>query len=71
MNLIAYLTTAAERGASDVFIVAGRPLSVKVNGMLETESQERLTPADAEELVRGIYQLAGKPGHGLFPAHRG
>ena len=66
MNLIAYLTTAAERGASDVFIVAGRPLSVKVNGMLETESQERLTPADAEELVRGIYQLAGNRDMGCF-----
>ncbi len=59
MDLIAYLTEAARRGASDIFVVVGRPLSVKVNGTMEMESEERLTPADAEEFVRGIYQLAG------------
>ncbi len=57
-HLIAYLTEAARRGASDIFIVVGRPLSVKVNGVMEAVSPERLRPADAEELVRGICRLA-------------
>ena len=59
MDRMEYLTEAAGQGASDIFIVAGRPLSAKINGVFETVSPERLTPADTEEMIQGIYVLAG------------
>ena len=36
-----FLTTAANQHASDIFIIAGRPLSIKVDGHL-TDFGERL-----------------------------
>lgn len=51
------LEKAAQAHASDIFIVAGLPLSYKVNGILHSEG-ERLMPADTEALIRGIFQLA-------------
>ena len=43
--------------ASDIFIIAGRPLSFKVDGKL-TSHGERLMPDDTENLLRQIYQMA-------------
>lgn len=37
-----FLTTAANQHASDIFIIAGRPLSIKVDGHL-TDFGERLS----------------------------
>lgn len=52
-----FLSIAAERHASDIFIIAGRPLSMKIQGNLENFG-ERLTPENTNELIRSIYQLA-------------
>lgn len=52
------LQTATQAKASDIFIVAGLPLSYKVNGAIHPEG-ERLMPGDTELLVREIYTLAG------------
>ena len=52
-----FLSIAAERHASDIFIIAGRPLSMKIQGKLENFG-ERLTPENTNELIRSIYQLA-------------
>ncbi len=38
-----FLTTAANQHASDIFIIAGRPLSIKADGHL-TDYGERLMP---------------------------
>ena len=40
-----------------IFIIAGRPLSFKIDGKLSTHG-ERLMPADTEALLRQIYQMA-------------
>ena len=56
MNLIELLQFAAQEKASDIFIVAGRPFSYKVNGKLFSMG-EALKPADTEELVKEIYHL--------------
>lgn len=45
-------------GASDLFIVAGRQLSCKKDGRIETIGEERLMPADTAQLIRDIYSLA-------------
>lgn len=52
------LTSATHARASDIFIVAGLPLSYKVNGIFQSEG-ERLMPADTEQMIREIYCLAG------------
>lgn len=52
-----FLTVAATRHASDIFIVAGLPLSIKVNGKIEPMG-ERLMPEDTNRLVTGIYEMA-------------
>ena len=57
MNAKELLQTATLAQASDIFIIAGRPLSYKVNGALCTEG-ERLMPADTEQLIREIFELA-------------
>ena len=56
-NIPDFLSYSATRHASDIFIIAGRPLSVKIDGKLSTYG-ERLMPADTDALIRQIYQLA-------------
>lgn len=57
MDIVATLTEVANKGASDVFIVAGLPLSYKYHGKLVNEG-EKLMPHDTTEIVSNIYQLA-------------
>ena len=52
-----FLTTAANQHASDIFIIAGRPLSIKVDGHL-TDFGERLMPYDTKQILECIYQMA-------------
>ncbi len=51
------LTTATKAQASDIFIIAGLPLTYKVNGIMHSEG-ERLMPNDTLELIQEIYTLA-------------
>ena len=53
-----FLTNSVNMGASDLFIIAGRPLSYKKNRKLYTFSQEQLTPEDCKQLITEIYQLS-------------
>lgn len=53
-----FLTAAAQQHASDIFIIAGLPLSSKINGQL-TPVGERLMPEDTNNIIHQIYQLAG------------
>ena len=52
-----FLTTAANQHASDIFIIAGRPLSIKVDGHL-TDFGERLMPDDTKQILECIYLIA-------------
>lgn len=51
------LAKAAEKKASDIFIVAGCPVALKVSGKLIDLSDEKLTPDKTRELVEGLYQI--------------
>lgn len=53
------LAKITEAGASDVFIVAGLPLSYKVNGEIVEEGGQKLMPADTDNIITQIYGLAG------------
>ena len=59
MNALDFLTQTTREGASDLFIVAGRPLSYKKNGKLIQAGEERMMPDQCEAFVREIYELAG------------
>ena len=52
-----FLSKAAEQHASDIFIIAGRPLSIKTNGHLSTYG-DRLMPEQTSEILEVIYQMA-------------
>lgn len=52
-----YLSYATTNHASDIFIIAGRPLSFKIDGKLSTYG-ERIMPADTESFLRQIYHMA-------------
>ena len=44
MELLEYLKKATEQGASDLFIVAGLPLTCKVDGKMVHMTEERVMP---------------------------
>ena len=54
---IEFLTKAANEHASDIFIIAGRPLAIKIDGHLSSYG-DRLMPDQTEEILRCIYQMA-------------
>ena len=53
-----YLSYATENHASDIFFIAGRPLSVKIDGKMSIFG-ERLMPDDTDRLIHQIYSMAG------------
>lgn len=56
MQIRDILQQALDREASDIFIIAGLPLTYKVSGRQQRVG-DRLTPQDTEQLVRAIYAL--------------
>ena len=59
MDALTFLKKTTELGASDLFIVAGLPLSYKKSGQLIELTSERIMPENTEILIREIYNLAG------------
>ena len=59
-NLIDYLTAAVQEGASDLFIVPGAPVSMKVDGQLRSVGGEKIMPTEGESLINEIYTSAGR-----------
>lgn len=60
MKLQEILKEAVERDASDIFFVVGRPVCYKIEGTIEQRDEERLMPADSQQLVGEIYASAGR-----------
>lgn len=56
-----YLKQAVEQGASDLFVVAGSPVTHRLHGHLTYMDDERLLPPRTEELITALYQLAERP----------
>lgn len=52
-----FLSKAADLHTSDIFIIAGRPLSIKTDGRLSTYG-DRLMPEQTSEILEAIYQMA-------------
>lgn len=57
MELTEILRIAVNEGASDVFVVAGLPLTFKINGHQDRRGAV-LMPDDTEAVIRALYQQA-------------
>ncbi len=58
MTLLDYLTEAAHSGASDLFLVTGAPVSMKIEGTLRPLEEERIMPSRGEALIKELYVMA-------------
>ncbi len=58
MNIVDMLDQITKQGASDIFVVAGLPLSFKCNGQIVKINETKLMPSDTAEMITEIYQLA-------------
>lgn len=58
MDVRKILEEATLRAASDIFVIAGRPLTYKTKGIMNTLDNQRMDPKETFEFVTGIYALA-------------
>ena len=56
-----YLQRAVEEKASDLFLVAGKEVSMKKEGAIVPVREGRVMPEEAEAMVRELYELAHRP----------
>ena len=60
MDIVDLLGVAVNKQASDIFLVAGMPLSYKVGGRIEYYKDEKLFPDQIDEMITQLYSIAGK-----------
>lgn len=60
MNVKEILEAASQAGASDIFLIAGLPLSYRIHGSVKRINDEKLLPNDTLDLVNQIYKLANE-----------
>lgn len=60
MDVRKLLSEATSSEASDIFIIAGRPLTYKRHGKIQTLNEIKLLTAETAEFVTGIYHLADR-----------
>lgn len=58
MNVIKILEEVTHQGASDIFVIAGRPLTFKKKGSMCTLNETCMEPKDTFEFVTRIFALA-------------
>jgi len=60
MKIRDILSKAIEKKASDIFIIAGRPLSYKIMGDIVSQNDIPLTADDTFEIIYDIFKIANK-----------
>ena len=72
MEMMEILRQALETKASDLFLIAGLPVTFKVRGAQRRQEEEgRLMPDDTARLIGQIYEMAGRdPGQGAAAGRR-
>ncbi len=58
MDVSSLLKMMAEKKASDLYLTAGLPPSMKINGRIERISEEGLTPEQTSEMILGLMSPA-------------
>ena len=59
-DLTTYLEQAVADQASDIFFIAGGPVSEKIEGRLRSMGDCRLLPPDTKRLISNLYTLADR-----------
>lgn len=59
-DVIQFLKQAVSNGASDILMISGMPVSMRVKGEIVAAGEERLMPDSAEALVGSLYRLANR-----------
>lgn len=57
MDIKNLLQTAHEKGASDIFIVAGRPIALDINNQIYNLNNVKLEASETKKLIEEIYSL--------------
>lgn len=57
MKAAEFLQKAIDRNASDLFILAGRPASMRINNKIVQIDENRLLPGDTRQIISEIYSL--------------
>lgn len=60
MDVKNILAKATQEGASDIFIIAGKPLTYKKRGKLSSLDDEKIMPPETHKIISGIYALADR-----------
>ena len=60
MEILPILEQAIEAGASDIFLIAGLPVTFKCHGRQQRQGTGRLLPDDIRLLADQIYQTSGR-----------
>lgn len=60
MKIEKLLESAVKRGASDLFLIAGLPVTYKVQKRMEKQEEALLSPQDTRELIGEVYELADR-----------
>lgn len=59
-DLDTLLRAAAQNNASDIYMISGRPLSYKIDGLITELDGDRLLPEDTEALLKEIYLISSQ-----------
>ncbi|MEG2870261.1 MAG: PilT/PilU family type 4a pilus ATPase [Clostridium sp.] len=55
-----FLKDAVEKNASDIFMIPGMPLALKINGQIQTINDTKLFPDSIDSLITEIYELSNQ-----------
>ena len=58
--IIDWLKLAVEKNASDIFIASGRNITFKQNGIIVPQEGDKISPADAQQLIKELFNLANR-----------
>lgn len=66
IDTLELLKAAIGSQASDIFIVAGRPVSLRLNGSITMQNEDRLMPDDSRSIIEQIYEMANHRDIGIL-----
>ena len=66
IDTLELLKAAVRSQASDIFIVAGRPVSLRLNGSIIMQNEDRLMPDDSRSIIEQIYEMTNHRDIGIL-----
>ena len=59
MDIKEFFQDAVKQQASDIFLIPGMPLAMKINGRIVPVGEEKVFPAEMDSYIREIYAISG------------